>query len=163
MPRRYYWHFVLPRSIRSLARFFPITSRSPATTRSYMCYSDSTQRVSERAVTLPVPVLPIAGLLIRRGIPPGRQVYIRSSRWLHTHTYTHTYTYAGASQWNSNRSRAYLFCAWNWLHFMLSILFPSHPTFKSVYIRYLIVLPCVIVARDINSDIRQGTCKYVAS
>lgn len=93
MPWRYYWHFVLPRSIRSLARFFPITSRSPATTRSYVRYSESTQRVSERAVTLPVPVLPIARLLIRRGIPPGRQVYIRSSRWLHgRHANTHTHT-----------------------------------------------------------------------
>jgi len=80
VPWRYYWHFVLPRSIHSLARFFPITFRSPATTRSYVCYSDSTQRVSERAVTLPVPVLPIARLLIRRGIPPGRQGYIFNLR-----------------------------------------------------------------------------------
>lgn len=57
-----------------------------------------------------------------------------------------------------SEGRAYLLCARNWLHFTLSVLSPSLPPriLESVYIRYPIVLPRVIVARDINADIRRG-------
>lgn len=49
------------------------------------------------------------------------------------------------------------------LYVICPLLFPPHPSLpfsprilESVYIRYPIVLPRVIVARDINADIRRG-------
>lgn len=82
--------------------------------------------------------------------------------------YTHTRMLCRriAMKLQSEGRRAYLLCARNWLHFTLSVLSSSPPPppplpfspriLESVYIRYPIVLPRVIVARDINADIRRG-------
>lgn len=139
---RYYWHFVLPTCrIRSPCHcFFPATSRgSPVTTtRSYMCYSDSAQRVS---VPWHNRYLHRAGLLIRRGIPPSgyMYIYIRSSRWLCA---GHTRRVGIAMK----RSARYFLCARNWLHFTSLLESVVHSL-------YPICHPALLSRQDINADI----------
>lgn len=153
-PWRYYWHFVLPRSIRSLARFFPITSHSPATTRSYVCYSDWTQRVSERAVTLPVYLYCLSWGYW--SVEEFRQVsrYIFDLRDDCTPDVHARRTHAVSARRNETPIGGLpALCAKLVAFYVICPLSPPH---SRVYIRYPIVPPRVIVARDINADIRRG-------